>query len=678
MSPLLTAFRDWLVDYYVVAGLLMFVAAIGMLLVRQPARRLAIASATVAALFALAVLCAMPAWPRFTVSIPRLVPLERAVPAESFAEQERFESEAEVLAPTTPAHRDSDRDQQVVRDSVRPVEIGSLAAFAFLSVMLGIGMWLVIGAVLTSRLRRLSRRAPEPIQTELTRLCGRPLPAAEVLLSEQVNQALAIGIFEPRIILPERFLGEESCEAVEAALAHELAHVRNGDLRMLACLRLLLLLLFAHPLFWWLRSRIRIDQELLADAAAGERSDVAEYAEILLDWFRTNAPNRARVITATLGLWEGPHLLKRRISMLLNEQFRIESRSPAAWRVTSWLLLTSAALLLSAVTLREGSTAIGDDTVTIQQPSESKTGDRDDATAQTDDQTKKNPKRPNDTKYETVDDAWRAGAALYNASKFAQSRKPFEAALKLAPDDKYRIKVYEVLRPAYRQLSNPKKMIEACDFIIRNSDSAPKRSITRRDLLSFVHQRGKVDKLIDRYEVALKKDAKDRTSLYVLSEVYNRLKRDPKRAAELTERLLALNSKDKPVDVQTSAKLATQLIRQKKYKEGAELFEKIAPLDEGLAAWHWKEAATAWIKLKENDKALAAARKSAASSPENRSQLLEYFWYRHLGEVFLATEEPKVAIVHLQKAIDNTMIEGYINDCRKLIEQAKAKAGGTD
>lgn len=682
---LLADFRAWLIDYYIAAGVLLLAIAILMAFTRQPARRIAVGWAAVGGLSLLAVLTAIPQWPRLHLGV-------RVSAARSASETagdagdagdagagEPRVSDQGVAAPEAGSEplRDESGDssgaqagRSVRRAGARSdvVDWKAATTLLFLAGASGIAWWLVVGALLTRALRYHSRLAPEPVQRELTRLGGSRAPATRVLLSDRINQALALGFWKPQIILPERFLGGESCEALEAALVHELAHVRNGDLRMLACLRWLMVPLFAHPLYWWFRAQIRMDQELLADAAAGARSDGAAYAEILLDWFRTNAADRGRAVTATLGLWEKPHLLKRRISMLLNQEISIEARSPVSWRIASWLMLICGACALSVVTLRENAVAdSGDDSTPTRQTSP--------ATPQPANDSPEKPREPaTHSKYQSADDAFRAGAALHNANKFAESRRPFEAALQLAPDDKFRIKVYEALKPAYRQLGNPDKMIAACDFILRHSDFEPKRSLTRRDLLSFVHQRGKVNQLITLYETKLEADKQDRTALYVLSELYDRIKRDPRRAAELTKRLLALGNGEGSVDVAVTAKLAALYVRQSKYREGAMLYEKIAPLDKHLAAWHWKEAAAAWLKVKDFDKALAAAKTSAASSPENRSQQLEHFWHRALGEVFLATGEPKLAVTHLQKAIDNTTIEGYLVDCRKLLEQAQTAA----
>jgi tetratricopeptide (TPR) repeat protein len=282
---------------------------------------------------------------------------------------------------------------------------------------------------------------------------------------------------------------------------------------------------------------------------------------------------------------------------------------------------------------------------------------------------------PAAVKYQNVDEAWRVGVAYYNSRNYAASQEPFEAALKMAPDDKFRLKVYEALIPAYRLLPDINKMLEACEFVIDKSDSIAKRSLTRRSLLSFVYQRGKVDVLVKRYEQVLAKDADNRKALYLLSEIYSRLQEDPQRAAQLTERLARLEQKNgQPVDILKTAELARRYVAAKRYKEGAALYEKIAPLDEKLAAWHWKEAAAAWLKVGDKDRALAAAKKSAESTPEQRNDLLAHFWHRGLADAFLALGEAALAIPHYEQAIKKTNIEGYVKDCEKSLAEARAKA----
>jgi len=278
--------------------------------------------------------------------------------------------------------------------------------------------------------------------------------------------------------------------------------------------------------------------------------------------------------------------------------------------------------------------------------------------------------------YQTADEAYGVGAAHYNARNYAASRAPFEAALKLAPDDAFRVKVYEALLASYRQDGTPAKMVEACEFIITHTNQAAKQSLTRRELLSFLHERGKIDEYITWHEGILQKDPKQRLSIYLLSEIYAQVKRDPQRAAAMTERLAALDgAAGKPQDIQQTAQLAQQYVKSGKPKEGAELFEQIAPQDAKLAAWHWKEAALAWLAAGQKEKALAAAKQSVAAAPETRSDLLTHFWRRGLGDVFLKTGEAKLAIPQYEAAIEKTTIDGYRKDCQKSLEEARKLAG---
>jgi tetratricopeptide (TPR) repeat protein len=279
---------------------------------------------------------------------------------------------------------------------------------------------------------------------------------------------------------------------------------------------------------------------------------------------------------------------------------------------------------------------------------------------------------PAETPYRSAEEAYRVGAAYVSTKNYKASLEPLEAALRLEPDDDLRLKINLALIPAYRTLPEIGKFVLACEYVIDKADSETKRSLIRRTLLSTVHVRGEADELIERHEDILKKDGGNRLSLYILSEAYTRLKRDPQRAAELIERLAKLDEKpDGSVDISRTASLAQQYVRAKKYAQGAELYEQIAPLDAKLAAWHYKEAATAWLAGGDREKALAAAKRSAHSPPEKRSEILAYFWRRGLADVFLATGEPNLAIEHYLEAINNTTIEGYIKDCEKLIDDAR-------
>jgi Predicted N-acetylglucosaminyl transferase len=256
--------------------------------------------------------------------------------------------------------------------------------------------------------------------------------------------------------------------------------------------------------------------------------------------------------------------------------------------------------------------------------------------------------------YRSFDEAFRAGAKLFNEKKFAEAQAPLEAALKLAADDKERLKAYQALVPAYRQLPEIDKILEAQEFVIRHTSGKSGRSNAAGDLTSFLHQRGKTDVAIARYDAVLKSDAKDIAALAVLTNIYTRAKRDKVRGPEFAKRLEA-------ADKELARKLAEQL-------------EKDAETAPRTAASILKDAAVAWIEADDKARALAAAKKSLASLSEDRTDLNVYFWHRGLGDVFLAAGEPAQAIPQFEAALAVVKIDGYRQSTEKQLAEARAAA----
>ena len=256
--------------------------------------------------------------------------------------------------------------------------------------------------------------------------------------------------------------------------------------------------------------------------------------------------------------------------------------------------------------------------------------------------------------FRTFDEAFNAGARLARNQQFAEAQAPLEAALKLAADDKDRLKAYQALVPSYRQLAEIDKMLEAREFVIRHTDGKAGRSNAAGDLASFLHQRGKTDVAIARYETALAANADDIAALAVLAVIYSRTKRDKVRGPEFTKRLEA-------ADKQLARKHAEQL----------ETDAEAAPR---TAATILKDAAAAWIEADDKPRALAAAKKSLASLPEDRGDLLVYFWRRGLGDALLAAGEPSQAIPQFEAALAVVTIDGYRKDTEKQLADAKAAA----
>ena len=79
--------------------------------------------------------------------------------------------------------------------------------------------------------------------------------------------AATIGWRRPLVLLPGCWRAWSSAE-LRAVLAHEIAHVSRGDFAAQFVSQIGLALHSYHPLIHWIAGRLRLEQELAADAAA--------------------------------------------------------------------------------------------------------------------------------------------------------------------------------------------------------------------------------------------------------------------------------------------------------------------------------------------------------------------------------------------------------------------------
>ncbi len=146
-----------------------------------------------------------------------------------------------------------------------------------------LSMRLLLGWIGVRRLRRQVEPVPEWLVERVRHLAQalrvtRPL----IHLSQGVTEAIAVGFLRPMILLPVAWVTELPPDMIEAVLAHELAHIRRGDLWVNLIQRLVETLLFYHPAVWWLSRRLRIERELCCDELAVDATqNRLRYAETL-------------------------------------------------------------------------------------------------------------------------------------------------------------------------------------------------------------------------------------------------------------------------------------------------------------------------------------------------------------------------------------------------------------
>ena len=377
MSTLLTSLGApmlaWLGDYYFVATLLLLAALVGRRFVRQPAHRILIAWTVMLELVVLAVVCALPFWPRISfvaAPTPKAVAVAEAPKAELPAAVERpmMPMHSMPSMPLPPMIGRSSRnvvDSAPVEPPVPEVEVVQSAApapqpqmtwsewavAAYLAGAALVGLWLCWGAAATTWLCWRAKPAADSLKAELSDVVRNRRREPRLLVSPQVATAVALGVLRPTIVLPDAMVQASPPRTLRAVLLHEWAHIRHGDLWLLALGRFLLAVLFTHPLFWLLRRAVRGDQELLADAvAAGDNPH--DYAEELVRLVRMTGDDSPRSVSAAVGIWEGRSSFSRRIAMLLDETFRVNPTGSRRWRLKALAAMTVVGLICSLVTLQ--------------------------------------------------------------------------------------------------------------------------------------------------------------------------------------------------------------------------------------------------------------------------------------------------------------------------------------
>lgn len=120
--------------------------------------------------------------------------------------------------------------------------------------------------VLTSRPleNRQLRELVDIIRAELG--CTRKIAIRE---SKKLSLAATVGWKQPVVLLSENWRNWSEIQ-LRSILAHEIAHIRRGDFLATIFAQIGLLLHFYHPLVHWLANRLRLEQELAADAMAAQ------------------------------------------------------------------------------------------------------------------------------------------------------------------------------------------------------------------------------------------------------------------------------------------------------------------------------------------------------------------------------------------------------------------------
>ena len=188
----------------------------------------------------------------------------------------------------------------------------------------------------------LRRKGLIPVRTDVVHLCGQLRDKiglsknVRIFESLQVDVPLVIGHIKPYVLLPVGAMVQLSPLELEAVILHELSHIKRNDFIANILLMITEVVLFYHPVFWWLKKRIHEERENSCDDIVISHVATQNYAKALLKMEESRHEIRWAMALKDDDKF---HLLKRvkRIYMKSNHEFKID-----VGRVVVALLLVGA------------------------------------------------------------------------------------------------------------------------------------------------------------------------------------------------------------------------------------------------------------------------------------------------------------------------------------------------
>lgn len=201
------------------------------------------------------------------------------------------EQEAVTAALPSPGHNPVIYAQDFtlsVRESVRhfiQLYSGYLVNIWLLGACFFAFRWLG-GLTFTFRLKTSGTRITDPQWQEKVQTWRREMGIrrpVQILESLRTEVPLILGHLKPLILLPLGTINSLAPEQVEAIVLHELAHIRRYDFMINLIIAALEMVLFYHPVYWWLSDQIQQEREQCCDdIAVAVCGNTRLYAETLL------------------------------------------------------------------------------------------------------------------------------------------------------------------------------------------------------------------------------------------------------------------------------------------------------------------------------------------------------------------------------------------------------------
>lgn len=356
----------WMAHSAVLSVVILTFGSMAIVMCRQPTRRLRIIELTLAGCLVAPLLGMIPGYPQLAIAwreaaVPEPEEVSTELPIGELVTTQPPIGEPVMAAlpksEAVPPLASGPTAEAVVEPAATAAQSWSVGSWLISLYLAGVVMgfaWWLVGMAALVRIISTARVAPPRCRQLLSEIAGGRSDRIRLLTSRLVKQPFAsVGVavqMGPQraawgravIVLPESLCDDE--QAIRWALAHEWAHIEQGDFRVGVLAGLTRVLFFYQPLVWWLRRELRLCQDYVADArAACQASQPEDYAEFLVVRAAAGSLPPA-MVGLGMGFSKGKSELYRRVVMLVQNR-RLESRPPRLWTLS----VTCAALLSVAV-----------------------------------------------------------------------------------------------------------------------------------------------------------------------------------------------------------------------------------------------------------------------------------------------------------------------------------------
>lgn len=262
-----------------------------------------------------------------TTSIPPVEPM----PTSFSASENNSEAVAEESI-TTPIAKSNDS-----------FSIGQLLAIVWLCGSMAIGGLLIGGWSYYYFLLRYHRLEIDDQVLQLVDDLSRRLGLrrhVNVLITTRPFGPAVCGVWRPTLIIPHALIQGDSTEHLQRIIAHELIHIRRGDLLVGVLQLLTQVIWWFHPLVWWTNRRISLEREHCCDeqVVADLKCDPGSYAQSLLDVLELRRQLRPALYPGI----DAPQLTKNRLEKIMDTKKTFHRRMP--W--SCWALLIAGILIV--------------------------------------------------------------------------------------------------------------------------------------------------------------------------------------------------------------------------------------------------------------------------------------------------------------------------------------------